>query len=196
MDAARGMVYLHSRSPPVIHRDLKGPNLMVDSDWHVKVRASDLQTSRHCGPTHPASQGVGPALARHLLLTLLNPLLPSCRSRISTSGQSCCGSPCTQPGARRLHAPGLPWRCRRASSRTPTNPLPCPPRSKFLSDSTRSSSLAAMNPRWLAPEVMQVGAGVVRRRQRERHRGSSTAGRSAGSKQPAGAHNAPRPKVG
>jgi serine/threonine-protein kinase CTR1 len=36
-DAARGMLYLHDRNPPIIHCDLKSPNLLVDKDWNVKV---------------------------------------------------------------------------------------------------------------------------------------------------------------
>ena len=38
LDAAKGMNYLHSSNPPVIHRDLKSPNLLVDKHWRVKVR--------------------------------------------------------------------------------------------------------------------------------------------------------------
>ena len=37
LDAAKGMMYLHSSEPPVIHRDLKSPNLLVDKHWRVKV---------------------------------------------------------------------------------------------------------------------------------------------------------------
>ncbi len=37
LDAAKGMLYLHSRSPPILHRDLKSPNLLVDAHWRVKV---------------------------------------------------------------------------------------------------------------------------------------------------------------
>ena len=37
--AARGMLYLHTHSPPIVHRDLKSSNLVVDEHWHVKVRA-------------------------------------------------------------------------------------------------------------------------------------------------------------
>ncbi len=41
LDAAKGMMYLHSSEPPVIHRDLKSPNLLVDKHWRIKVpRAS------------------------------------------------------------------------------------------------------------------------------------------------------------
>jgi serine/threonine protein kinase len=37
LDAAEGMLCLHSHSPPILHRDLKGPNLLVDEQWRVKV---------------------------------------------------------------------------------------------------------------------------------------------------------------
>lgn len=37
MDAARGMDYLHSSSPPVLHRDFKSLNLLVDQKWNLKV---------------------------------------------------------------------------------------------------------------------------------------------------------------
>ncbi len=33
----KGMNYLHRCSPPVVHRDLKSPNLLVDKNWTVKV---------------------------------------------------------------------------------------------------------------------------------------------------------------
>jgi hypothetical protein len=37
VDTARGMCYLHTRRPPIIHRDLKSHNLLVDEAWRVKV---------------------------------------------------------------------------------------------------------------------------------------------------------------
>jgi len=36
-DAARGMIFLHLHNPPIIHRDLKSLNLLVDQSYTVKV---------------------------------------------------------------------------------------------------------------------------------------------------------------
>lgn len=30
--------HLHTRKPPILHRDLKSPNLLVDGHYRVKVR--------------------------------------------------------------------------------------------------------------------------------------------------------------
>lgn len=38
LDAAVGLLYLHSLQPAIIHRDVKSPNLLVDKAWNVKVR--------------------------------------------------------------------------------------------------------------------------------------------------------------
>ena len=45
LDIARGMRYLHSSSPPQIHRDLKSPNLLVSDKWVVKI--GDLEFARY-----------------------------------------------------------------------------------------------------------------------------------------------------
>jgi hypothetical protein len=42
LDAAKGMLYLHSHKPPIVHRDLKSPNLLVDRHWRCKVRGGGL----------------------------------------------------------------------------------------------------------------------------------------------------------
>ncbi|KAI3427397.1 hypothetical protein D9Q98_010312 [Chlorella vulgaris] len=44
LDAACGMLHLHSRPVPIVHRDLKSPNLLVDENWRVKV--ADFNLSR------------------------------------------------------------------------------------------------------------------------------------------------------
>lgn len=43
-DCVRGMLFLHSRSPPIVHRDLKSPNLLVTAAWACKV--SDFNLSK------------------------------------------------------------------------------------------------------------------------------------------------------
>ncbi|GAB4833479.1 copper transport protein ctr1 [Ancistrocladus abbreviatus] len=43
-DVAKGMNYLHKHNPPIVHRDLKSPNLLVDRKYTVKV--SDFGLSR------------------------------------------------------------------------------------------------------------------------------------------------------
>ncbi|KAF0715131.1 Aste57867_3547 [Aphanomyces stellatus] len=44
LDSARGMNFLHCSSPPLIHRDLKSINLLIDADWRCKV--SDFGLSK------------------------------------------------------------------------------------------------------------------------------------------------------
>lgn len=39
---AKGMNYLHRRNPPIVHRDLKSPNLLVDKKYTVKVWSMNL----------------------------------------------------------------------------------------------------------------------------------------------------------
>jgi len=43
-ESLAGLNYLHSRSPAIIHRDIKSANLLVDADFHVKL--SDFGCSR------------------------------------------------------------------------------------------------------------------------------------------------------
>ncbi|KAH0875816.1 hypothetical protein HID58_073178 [Brassica napus] len=54
LDAARGMNYLHSCSPMIVHRDLKSPNLLVDKNWVVKV--CDFGLSRMKNSTYLSSK--------------------------------------------------------------------------------------------------------------------------------------------
>lgn len=43
-EIAAGLVVLHHSSPPVIHRDLKSLNVLVDADFHAKVADFGLST--------------------------------------------------------------------------------------------------------------------------------------------------------
>ncbi|CAM6077569.1 unnamed protein product, partial [Sphagnum tenellum] len=47
LDVVKGMNYLHRCSPPVVHRDLKSPNLLVDKNWTVKVCDFGLSRLKH-----------------------------------------------------------------------------------------------------------------------------------------------------
>ncbi|KAK9839216.1 hypothetical protein WJX81_001874 [Elliptochloris bilobata] len=46
VSVARGMAYLHSRQPPILHKDLKSPNILVDNNWRVKVADFGLAQMR------------------------------------------------------------------------------------------------------------------------------------------------------
>jgi len=38
LEAAKGLEYLHERvNPPVIHRDIKSSNILLDKDFHARV---------------------------------------------------------------------------------------------------------------------------------------------------------------
>jgi serine/threonine protein kinase len=37
LDVARGVLYLHEHDPPILHRDLKSLNILVDEQWRGKV---------------------------------------------------------------------------------------------------------------------------------------------------------------
>ncbi|CEG41895.1 tkl protein kinase [Plasmopara halstedii] len=58
-DTALGMNYLHSFQPPILHRDLKSPNLLIDSAYALKisdfglarVRAHFQTMTGNCGTT-------------------------------------------------------------------------------------------------------------------------------------------------
>ncbi|KAI3468131.1 hypothetical protein Pfo_024794 [Paulownia fortunei] len=47
LDVAKGMNYLHSSHPIIVHRDLKTPNLLVDKNWVVKVCDFGMSRLQH-----------------------------------------------------------------------------------------------------------------------------------------------------
>ncbi|CAO2834552.1 unnamed protein product [Amaranthus hypochondriacus] len=56
LDVAKGINYLHCLTPPVVHWDLKSPNLLVDKNWTVKV--CDFGLSRFKAHTFISSKSV------------------------------------------------------------------------------------------------------------------------------------------
>ncbi|KAH6804681.1 hypothetical protein C2S51_032928 [Perilla frutescens var. frutescens] len=47
IDVAKGMNYLHTSHPIIVHRDLKTPNLLVDKNWVVKVCDFGMSRLQH-----------------------------------------------------------------------------------------------------------------------------------------------------
>ncbi|KAI3909637.1 hypothetical protein MKW98_014054 [Papaver atlanticum] len=47
LDIARGLNYLHCYNPPIVHRDVKSSNLLVDNNWHLKVGDFGLSRLKH-----------------------------------------------------------------------------------------------------------------------------------------------------
>ncbi|CAL0305608.1 unnamed protein product [Lupinus luteus] len=56
LDVAKGINYLHCLKPPIVHWDLKSPNLLVDKNWTVKV--CDFGLSRFKADTFIPSKSV------------------------------------------------------------------------------------------------------------------------------------------
>lgn len=144
IDAALGMAYLHSRS--IVHRcdglervGTGGKGRCLQHGVHLPctlLLSAGISRAQTCWST---STG-GSRSQVWAWLPLPPPAADSC-SKCCTLWDS--------SGFGALDTPLLP-------------PLPCCPPdfnlSKIVSDATHSSSQAAMNPRWLAPEVMQVGS--------------------------------------
>lgn len=55
IETFKGLRFLHSWNPSVLHRDLKSPNLLVDSKYHVKL--SDFGLSREDQPNNDSTLG-------------------------------------------------------------------------------------------------------------------------------------------
>ena len=47
LDVAKGMHYLHSCDPIIVHRDLKSPNLLVDKHWMVRFATLGSRMKNH-----------------------------------------------------------------------------------------------------------------------------------------------------
>ena len=86
IDAAAGMLYLHTRTPVIIHRDIKSPNLLVTTDWTVKI--ADFNLSRLLDDTKQAAStiGGGPGNPRWLAPEILQGIKASPASDVYSFG--------------------------------------------------------------------------------------------------------------
>ncbi|OQR86743.1 protein kinase [Achlya hypogyna] len=65
LDAARAVAYLHSFTPPLLHRDLKAANFLVDGAHTVKL--SDFGESRATGSKHMSVRGTVEYMAPEMI---------------------------------------------------------------------------------------------------------------------------------
>lgn len=63
IDAAKGVDYLHTRSPRVIHRDIKGANLLISSQGVVKI--CDFGTAKLVQSGATNVQGTAPEIGTY-----------------------------------------------------------------------------------------------------------------------------------
>eukprot|EP00602_Paraphysomonas_sp_CaronLab_P007406 CAMPEP_0185029326 /NCGR_PEP_ID=MMETSP1103-20130426/15559_1 /TAXON_ID=36769 /ORGANISM="Paraphysomonas bandaiensis, Strain Caron Lab Isolate" /LENGTH=539 /DNA_ID=CAMNT_0027564017 /DNA_START=88 /DNA_END=1707 /DNA_ORIENTATION=+ len=63
----RGLVYLHGNQPPIIHRDLKSANLLLDDSFHVKICDFGLARLRDFSQAMTANVGTAQWTAPEVL---------------------------------------------------------------------------------------------------------------------------------
>lgn len=54
LNISKGMLHLHLCDPPIIHRDLKSPNLLVDKHWKLKVCSCPMLCHSNISTSLPA----------------------------------------------------------------------------------------------------------------------------------------------
>jgi len=64
MDVAEGMQFLHNTTPPILHRDLKSPNILVYEFSYVKIRMTLFLTLSSSFGTQLASRTLAKIVAK------------------------------------------------------------------------------------------------------------------------------------
>jgi serine/threonine protein kinase len=86
-DTAAGLLHLHSRTPPILHRDIKSPNILVTADFTVKI--ADMGLSKLAEEAQGASKVStmgGGANPRWLAPEILNGERPGMESDVFAYG--------------------------------------------------------------------------------------------------------------
>ena len=65
LQTVQALVYLHSHNPPIIHRDLKPDNILINSDWSVKL--ADFGLARTLASSMTSMQGTVKWMAPEIL---------------------------------------------------------------------------------------------------------------------------------
>ena len=59
IETAQALAFLHSLEPPIFHRDVKSPNILMDEDLHVKVADFGLSRFVPLDATHVSTAPQG-----------------------------------------------------------------------------------------------------------------------------------------
>lgn len=80
IEATRGLAYLHSQTPAVLHRDLKSANVLVDDNYHIKL--ADFGLSRAVtlhAPGDTSSGSLADLISRRNTFSASSPTLQELR---------------------------------------------------------------------------------------------------------------------
>ena len=68
LSIGRGMAYLHSKKPyPILHLDLKSPNILIDAHWRIKIADFGLSKLQHKTLTSGMNNGTPEWMAPEIL---------------------------------------------------------------------------------------------------------------------------------
>lgn len=186
IDAALGMLFLHQKNPPIIHRDLKGPNLLVRAlrlpvtgglvlgTCGLRLSCSIIKLNHSCAhraSPGPAINGAVPTRALKICRLLAPQVDEYWRVKVGAEHAAATASSILMCGSRcgpmwPLADLGFGFHMRGHSNRRQRLASSAQVADFNLSrvaleeggTAAATSSLAALNPRWLAPELISGGS--------------------------------------